>query len=397
MIPTLPTEREIGISVKAKIYMKNARGTSSDDGRSELRLPHRSASPAARLCQPSRIDALVRSGNTPWSREASPAVELRGRMPTQLLTHPGASRENSQGHSEKRSRSPITKEVKVGIAPTERTRKQVAILEACTTDHYDAANWEVTGNPVGYYGRCKDCKGKMNDMVYWGPKCHNQRKNRYHGTILGPMDDPEDFPQDKMCLACGKSGCQPINCMTWNRFNPNGLDRMKGRPPKIAKSENKTTSEKSSTVSSNKTTPRGGKRASQSLGSSREKSPRTSVEPSLIKGTQCEQCGERIVPLGQVGCSCRRDTNVEGQAASSSMIPNGLGTPRSYGPDQGHPAPASREEITTSKQWLRNSTFTRKMTNRDRIAQGHSHNHQYVAQKSIENRTIQFHTKLSPS
>jgi hypothetical protein len=131
----------------------------------------------------------------------------------------------------------------------------------------------ITGNKYGYYGACKDCQSKLNDMCRCGPKSIlNNGKNRFHGQKLHPSEKLEDFPQDARCYACGMEGCHPINCTVWQRFNINGLDRVLGKPPKPSKSASKTPSEKSSVTSSK----RGEKRDSHSANSPRIKSPRTS-------------------------------------------------------------------------------------------------------------------------
>ena len=76
-------------------------------------------------------------------REESPFDVPRGRLPTRkYIPHEGASRENSQGSTGRRSRSPPADraQTKSGLVPTERTRRQIDQLNACKTDHYDIKN-----------------------------------------------------------------------------------------------------------------------------------------------------------------------------------------------------------------------------------------------------------------
>jgi hypothetical protein len=125
------------------------RNESNDSGRGGqgLILPDfrgRNPSPATHRFRPLEMHVKARSGNTtPRQREESPFDVPRGRLPTRkYIPHEGASRENSQGSTGRRSRSPPADraQTKSGLVPTERTRRQIDQLNACKTDHYDVKN-----------------------------------------------------------------------------------------------------------------------------------------------------------------------------------------------------------------------------------------------------------------
>ena len=150
--PVLPTEFEINgesLSQKRDKYMSAAgseRNEPSDPRRNGqgLILPEsRGRSPAlsAHRFRPMEMHIKARSGNsTPrQGREESPfELPQRGRLPTRkYMPHEGASRENNQGSTRRLSRSPPADRIltKSGLVPTERTRRQILQLNACTADH----------------------------------------------------------------------------------------------------------------------------------------------------------------------------------------------------------------------------------------------------------------------
>ena len=375
----IPTEEEISESIFKINYMKAARGEIREPGEAGLRLPQRSTTPNGRLFQPTELDAAVRSGNTPRyssrPREESPFDGQRGRLPTRrMYTNENESRENSQGNSERnsirsseeRSRSPA-QTPKVGVVRTERTNRQIIALRACKTDHHDLNNWIITGNRHGYYAACKNCRGKLNDMMRYGPKSkyhdgeeNHKGVNRVHGQRLDPRENPDHYPQDKICLSCGQKGCRPVDCPMWLQFNPNGLDRILGRPPTPDRTGSKAKSEKSSDGSSSRNTSRGGKRPSQAASSPRTKSQKTSPDLSTEVDV-CSNCGEKITADGKVGCSCKepkragkQQNDTSGDATSQSWsMPEGMGTPAS--PNVARSVPSRRNEEDGAKDTAQSS------------------------------------------
>ena len=223
------------------------------------------------------------------SCSTDPNPETRGRLQSRTYVRRNDEpRENSNG-SRIRSRSPIETKKREGRKRMIRTKGQVEKVLACQQDHNDVnANWQVGGNFFGYYCTCKMCGCKMNDLIYWGPVDQVTREKRLHGAPLDPSDNPENYPQDKVCCVCNQEGCNPMNCIEWQTFNRNGLDGQtatKKPPVPRERSASKARSSKSNaaeSISGSSNSNRTGTKRPKPTETKRGKSPRTNSSSSNI-------------------------------------------------------------------------------------------------------------------